>query len=120
MKRDNEIDFVFWYDSPFKEIYKDIVMRVNGGGGGGGGGVGHVHKPPPIVPISDLHDNIGCYITDSDTKDENPNELDYPSSPDETFVRGKKGANVEDGIRGTHNCGGVRGGHDLFLAALSC
>ncbi|TXG69129.1 hypothetical protein EZV62_004064 [Acer yangbiense] len=64
-------------------------------------------------------------LADSDTEDEKPNEHDYPSSPDDTFVRVEQGAGVEDGIGGTKNCGGTGGvtfggpSHDTFPAAPS-
>ena len=80
VKRDNDIDFVFSDDSSIKEIYVDMEKRVDGSGGGDG----HVHKLPPSFF---KYDNVGCYTTDSDTEDEKPNEHDYPSSPDDTFVR---------------------------------
>ena len=118
VKCDNDIDFVFSDDSPIKEIYVDMEKRVDGGGGGDG----HVHKLPPSFF---KYDNVGCYTTDSDTEDEKPNEHDYPSSPDDTFVRVEQGADFEDGIGGTKNCGGTRGvtfggpSHDPFPAAPS-
>ncbi|TXG69334.1 hypothetical protein EZV62_004269 [Acer yangbiense] len=58
-------------------------------------------------------------------EDEKPNELDYPSSLDDTFVGVEHGAGVDDGIRGTQNCGGVKGvafgglSHDPFPIVLS-
>ncbi|KAK2637964.1 hypothetical protein Ddye_025759 [Dipteronia dyeriana] len=61
----------------------------------------------------------------SDTEKEKPNEHDYPSSSDDTFIRVDQGAGVEDGIGGTKKCGGARGvtfggpSHDLFPAASS-
>ncbi|TXG73437.1 hypothetical protein EZV62_002016 [Acer yangbiense] len=94
VKRDNDIDFVFSDDSPIKEIYVDIEKRVDRGGGG---------------CYNNVVNNVGCYITDFDTEDEKPNEHDYPSSPDDTFVRVEQGVSVEDGIGGTKNCGGTRG-----------
>ncbi|KAK0608427.1 hypothetical protein LWI29_030463 [Acer saccharum] len=61
-----------------------MEKRVDGGGGGGGGGDGHhVHKLPSSFF---KYDNVRCYTTDSDTEDEKPNEHDYPSTLDDTFV----------------------------------
>ncbi|KAK3221374.1 hypothetical protein Dsin_008399 [Dipteronia sinensis] len=86
------------------------------------GGDGHVHKLPPLFF---KYDNVGCYTVDSDTEDEKPNDNDYPSSPDDTFVRVEQGASVEDGIGGTKICGGARGvtfggpSHDPFPVAPS-
>ncbi|KAK0585819.1 hypothetical protein LWI29_034398 [Acer saccharum] len=123
LKRDNDIDFVFCDDSPIKEIYVDMEKRVGGGGGGGGGGDGHVHKLPPSLF---KYNNVGCYTTDSDTEDEKPNEHDYPSSPDDTFVGVEHGAGVEDGIGGTMNCSGTGGvtfggpSHDPFYILPLC
>ncbi|KAK2637562.1 hypothetical protein Ddye_032354 [Dipteronia dyeriana] len=62
----------------------------------------------------------------SDTKDEKPNEHDYPSSSDDTFIGVEQGTGVQDGIRGTKNYGdpgGVTFGgpsHDHFPTILSC
>ena len=118
VKRDNDIDFVFSDDSSIKDIYVDMEKRVDGSGGGDG----HVHKLPPSFF---KYDNVGCYTTDSDTEDEKPNEHDYPSSPDDTFVRVEQGASVEDGIGGTKNCGDTGGvtfggpSHDPFPTAPS-
>ncbi|KAK2640844.1 hypothetical protein Ddye_022607 [Dipteronia dyeriana] len=85
VKKDNDIDFVFRDDSSIKEIFIDTEKRVGEGGDGGGGGGGdeHVHKLPPSFF---MYDNVGCYTIDSDTENEKPNEHDYPSSPDDTFV----------------------------------
>ncbi|KAK0603008.1 hypothetical protein LWI29_000415 [Acer saccharum] len=87
-----------------------------------GGGDGHVHKLPPKFF---KYDNVGCYTINSNTEDEKPNEHDYPSSLNDTFVGVEQGAGVEDGIGGTKNYGGAGGfafggpSHDPFLAALS-
>ncbi|KAK2654999.1 hypothetical protein Ddye_008051 [Dipteronia dyeriana] len=116
------INRIFRDDSLIKEIYIDMGKRVGGGGGAGGGGDAHVHK---ILPSFFKYNNVGCYTTDSDTEDEKPNEHDYPSNPDDTFVRVEQGTDVEDGIGGIMNCGyagGVTFGgpsHDPFPVALS-
>ncbi|KAK1577300.1 hypothetical protein Q3G72_020520 [Acer saccharum] len=122
MKRNNDIDFVFCDDSPIEEIYVDMVKRVDvgGGGGGGGGRDGHVHKPHLIGTNFTYGVTLQILI-----EDEKPNELDYPSSLDDTFVGVEHGAGVHDGIRGTQNCGGVKGvafgglSHDPFPIVLS-
>ncbi|KAI9201738.1 hypothetical protein LWI28_028376 [Acer negundo] len=107
------------YDIILYRIYVDIEKRVYGSGGGDG----HVHKLPPSFF---KYDNVGYYTTDFDTEDEKLNEHDYPSSPDDTFVRVENGVGVKDGIRGTNNCGGTGrvtfGGpsHDPFPATPSC
>ncbi|KAK2653547.1 hypothetical protein Ddye_013403 [Dipteronia dyeriana] len=120
MKRDNDIDFIFHDDSSIKEIYIDMEKRV--GGGTCAGGDTHVHKLPPSFF---KYDNVGCYTIDSDNEDEKPNEHNYPSSSDDTFIGVEQGTGVEDGIGGTKNCGGTGwvtfGGlsHDPFPAAPS-
>ncbi|KAK1575706.1 hypothetical protein Q3G72_007706 [Acer saccharum] len=107
------------YDIILYGIYVGTEKRVDGGRGGDG----HVHKLPPSFF---KYDNVGCYTTDSDTEDEKPNEHDYPSSPDDTLVEVEHGADVEDGIGGTKDCGGTGGvtfggpSHDPFPAASSC
>ncbi|KAK2662153.1 hypothetical protein Ddye_000727 [Dipteronia dyeriana] len=97
-------------------------MEKRVGGGICAGGDAHVHKLPPSFF---KYDNVGCYTTESDTKDEKPNEHDYPSSSDDTFIRVKQGVSGEDGIGGTKNYGGVGGvtfggpSHDPFPIAPS-
>ncbi|KAK2635202.1 hypothetical protein Ddye_029994 [Dipteronia dyeriana] len=99
----------------------DRKKRV--GGGTGASGDAHVHKLPPSFF---KYNNVGCYTIDSNTEDEKPNEHDYPSSSDDTFIGVEQGVGVEDGIEGTKNCGGARGvtfdgpSHDPFPAAPSC
>ncbi|KAK2658599.1 hypothetical protein Ddye_005132 [Dipteronia dyeriana] len=87
-------------DSPIKKIYIDMEKRV--GGDTSAGGDAHVHKLPPSFF---KYDNVGCYTTDSDTEDEKPSELDYPSSSNDASIGFVQGAGVEDGIGGTKNCG---------------
>ncbi|KAK2646547.1 hypothetical protein Ddye_021742 [Dipteronia dyeriana] len=121
VKRDNDIDFVFRDNSPIKEIYIDMEKRV--GGGTGAGGDAHVHKLPPSFF---KYDNVGYYTTDSDTEDEKPNEQNFSSSSDDTFIGVEQSVGVDDGIGGTKNCGGAgrvtfgSPSHDPFLAAPSC
>ncbi|KAK2653564.1 hypothetical protein Ddye_013420 [Dipteronia dyeriana] len=119
MKRDNDIDFIFLDDSSIKEIYIDMEKIV--GRGICAGGDTHVHKLPPSFF---KYDNVGCYTTDSDTEDEKPNEHDYPSSSEDTFIGVEQGASVEDGIGGTKNCGGAGGlllvAHHMILSLQLC